>query len=122
MNEYKYDLEKRTFKFASDVRQLGRKIKLSISNRADLYQLVKSSGSVGANYLEANNALSRKDFLMRARICLKEAKESGFWLQLLDLSSSHSGVRQERNRLFQESTELVKIFAAIIRNGMKTKA
>ena len=121
MSEHKYDLEERTFKFAGNVRQLGRRIEPSISNRADLYQLVKSSGSVGANYLEANNALSRKDFLMRARICLKEAKESGYWLQLLDLSCSHIGVQQERNRLFQESTELVKIFSAIIRNGMQSK-
>ena len=85
MNKKSYNLEERTLQFAKRVRLLGRIIRPSIANRADLYQLVKSSGSVGANYLEANNSLSKKDFLMRIKICLKEAKESGFWLRLLDL-------------------------------------
>ena len=120
MSENKHDLKKRTFQFARSVRQLGREITPSISNRAALYQLIKSSGSVGANYLEANNALSRKDFLMRARICLKEAKESGYWLQLLYLNKTGFEAQQERDRLLQESVELVKIFATIIRNGMQT--
>ena len=71
MNKSTYDLEERTFQFAKRVRLLGRKLQPSISNRADLYQLVKSSGSVGANYLEVNNSLSKKDSLMRVKICLK---------------------------------------------------
>ncbi len=120
MNKDTYDLEERTFQFAKRVRLLGRKLQPSISNRADLYQLVKSSGSVGANYLEANNSLSKKDFLMRVKICLKEAKESGFWLKLLDLTGSDFEQRQDRDPLLQESSELVKIFASIIRNSTLT--
>jgi four helix bundle protein len=96
---------------------LSRRVERSISNRADLHQLAKSSGSVGANYLEANNALSRKDFVMRIRICLKEAKESGYWLRLLDLGRADSELENERSELIQESTELVKIFSAISRKA-----
>jgi len=117
MNKSTYDLEERTFQFAKRVRLLGRKLQPSISNRADLYQLIKSSGSVGANYLEANNSLSKKDFLMRIKICLKEAKESGFWLNLLDLTGSDYELQKERDHLLKESSELVKIFASIIRNS-----
>ena len=114
----RFDLEERTFQLAQEVRVLIRKVPKSISNRADLYQLAKSSGSVGANYREANNALSRKDFVMRVRICLKEAKESGYWLQLLDLSGKAGNLEAERMRLIQECDELVKIFSTIIKNSV----
>jgi len=117
-----FDLEKRAFIFAKNIRRLSRKIELSITNRADLHQLAKSSGSVGANYLEANNALSRKDFLLRIRICLKEAKESGFWLRLLDLRSNNSDLLRDRDHLLQETNELVKLFAAIIQNSTHSKS
>ena len=102
---------------AKAVRNLSKKVEPSITNRADLYQLAKSSGSVGANYLEANNALSRKDFVLRIRICLKEAKESGFWLRLLDVGCQDSTLEDQRSWLVGESLELVKIFSSIIRNS-----
>ena len=111
----RFDLEERTLQFAREARVLIKKVPKSISNRADLYQLAKSSGSVGANYREANNALSRKDFVMRVRICLKEAKESGYWLQLLDLSGQERNLEAERFRLIQECDELVRIFSTIIK-------
>lgn len=82
----------------------------STANREDARQLIRASGSVGANYLEANNSLSKKDFRMRIRICLKEAKESGYWLRLLQAEGRTSSLRV---RLIQESTELVKIFSTI---------
>ncbi len=80
----KYDLEDRTFVFARRVRRMVKLLPGSIANREDARQLIRASGSVGANYLEANNSLSKRDFRMRIRICLKEAKESGSWLRLLE--------------------------------------
>ena len=76
----------------------------SISNSEDGKQLVRSSGSIGANYIEANESLSKKDFVMRVKISKKETKESKFWLRLL-------GAKDD---LIKECTELMKIFGAII--------
>lgn len=85
----------------------------TLSNIEDSKQLIKSSGSVGANYIEANEALSKKDFLMRIKICRKEAKESTFWLRLIKEINEF-----EKNDaildLINESIELKKIFSAII--------
>ncbi len=71
----KYDLEERTYKFALNVRKNIKDLPRTISNIEDIKQVVRSSGSVGANYIEANEHLSDKDFLFRAKICRKEAKE-----------------------------------------------
>ena len=81
----------------------------------DIKQLIRSSGSVGANYIEANNALSKKDFQMRVKICKKEAKESKYWLQLLETINDQA--EQDRIELEKESEELTYIFAAILRNS-----
>lgn len=78
-----YDLEERTFIFAKDVRFFVKTLPKSISNTEDSRQVVRASGSVGANYREANEALSKKDFLMRMKISRKEAKESEYWLRLI---------------------------------------
>lgn len=113
-NERKvYDLEERTRIFAQDVRQFIKLLPLTISNMEDIKQLARSSGSVGANYIEANDSLGKKDFLMHLKICRKEAKESRYWLSLLDLNNSAEAIRQQQ-RLTQESNELMKIFGAII--------
>ncbi len=71
-----YDLEERTFTFASEVRDFVRKLPRTISLVEDVKQVTRSSGSVAANYIEANESLSKKDFVMRIKICRKEAKES----------------------------------------------
>ena len=86
----------------------------TLANAEDSRQLIRSSGSVGANYLEADNALSRRDSLVRIRICLKESRESGFWLSLLDVGRS-AELATQRKALEQESSELAKIFATIAR-------
>ena len=86
-----------------------------MTDMEDGRQLVRASGSVGANYMEANEALSKKDFVMRAKICRKEAKESGYWLRLLDTDDNDLG--EERARLLQEASELTKIFGAIVRKS-----
>ena len=110
----KFDLEDRTLLFATNVRGFVRKLHKSISNIEDGKQVVRSSGSIGANYIEANESLSNKDFLLRAKICRKEAKETRYWLRLI-----HTGgiidLEKERNALIQEATKLMNIFGAIIR-------
>jgi four helix bundle protein len=78
-----YDLEERTFAFASEVRDFVRKLPRTISLVEDVKQVIRSSGSVAANYIEANESLNKKDFVMRIKICRKEAKESRMWLRLI---------------------------------------
>ncbi|WP_420601571.1 four helix bundle protein [Flagellimonas sp.] len=106
-----YDLEERTFKFACNCRILVKSLKTSIANIEDGKQLVRSSGSVGANYIEANEKLGEKDFAFRLKIARKEAKESKYWLRLLKESNPNAN---EFDGLIQESEELRKILSSII--------
>ena len=78
----------------------------------DCRKLLKASGSIGANYIEANDSLSRKDFRMRIKICRKEVKETGYWLRLLD--TEDGGLDQEQKALLDDSIQLMKIFDAIL--------
>ncbi|MBE0434039.1 four helix bundle protein [candidate division WOR-3 bacterium] len=107
-----FDLEDRTFQFARRVIDFAGTLPESISNREIIRQLVRSAGSVGANYIEANESLSRKDFLMRVKICRKESKECRYWLLLTRLGSDKDD--KERTLLVQEATELMKIFGSIV--------
>jgi four helix bundle protein len=109
-----YDLEDRTLEFAKNVRAFVKKLPKTIANVEDIRQLVKASGSVGANYIEANESLSRKDFFMRIKICRKEAKESRYWLKLVD-TDNDKDLDKERHLLITESTELMNIFGSILR-------
>ena len=111
-----YDLEDRTFTFAKDVRTLVKQIPKTVGNIQDVKQLVRASGSVGANYIEANESLSKRDFLMRIKICRKEAKESNFWLRLID-AGDDTVVEKDRLSLIKEATELTNIFGAILRKS-----
>ena len=108
-----FDLEERTFRFAKRVRELVKKLPKITANFKDGDQLIRSSGSVGANYIEANEALSRKDFIKQIKISLKEAKESRYWLQLIDVGDNEE-LEQERLLLIKEAYEFVKIFCAIL--------
>jgi len=112
-NRPKYDLEERTFQFAKAVRIFIKGLPKSISNYEDSKQVVRSSGSIGANYREANEALSKKDFVMRIKISRKEAKESAYWLKLIHETNDLENA-DEALRLIQEANELKKIFSAII--------
>jgi len=111
-----YDLEDRTFDFAKHVRVFSRQIPKTLANIEDAKQVVRASGSVGANYIEANESLSKKDFLMRIKICRKEAKESRYWLRLID-AGDDSPVKKHRDDLVQEAAELTSIFGAILRKS-----
>ena len=110
-NSKQYDLEDRTFRFAQKVREFVKKLPKILANIEDSRQLVNASGSVGANYIEANEALSKKDFQMRIKICRKEAKESCYWLRLLSCGTDQEG---EREGLLKESTEIMRIFGSIV--------
>lgn len=112
-NSKRYDLEDRTFEFAKRVRAFAAKLKNTAANIEDRRQLIKASGSVGANYIEANEALSKKDFLMRIKICRKEAKESRYWLRLID-TGNNDELEQERKALENEASELTHIFGSIV--------
>lgn len=111
-----YDLEERTFLFAKDIRLFVKTLPKTIANIEDSRQVVKASGSVGANYREANEALGKKDFLMRIKISRKESKESAYWLRLIketDILDNH----KEAERLIKEATELKKIFSSIVQKS-----
>jgi len=108
-----YDLEERTFQFAKAVSLFVKTLPKTIANIEDSKQLIRASGSVGSNYREANESLGKKDFLMRIKICRKEAKESTYWLRLIHETNNlkNADVAQ---RLIQEATELMKIFSSIL--------
>ena len=108
-----YDIEQRTFLFAKYVRLFVKTLPKTIANIEDSKQVVRASGSVGANYREANEALGKKYFLMRIKISRKESKESAYWLRLIyetNILDNH----KEAERLIKEATELKKIFSSIV--------
>lgn len=113
MEKPKYNLEERTFLFAKDVRLFVKTLPKTIANYEDSKQLIRASGSVGANYIEANESLGKKDFLMHLRISRKEAKESIFWLRLINETNELDN-RIEASKLINEAEELKKIFSSII--------
>jgi four helix bundle protein len=108
-----YDLEERTFQFAKAARLFVKTLPKTIANIEDSKQLVKATGSVGANYREANEALSKKDFLMRIKISRKESKESAYWVRLIHETNSLKNANEALS-LKQEANELKKIFSSII--------
>ena len=116
-NIKQYDLEYRTLSFAKKTRAFVKKLRKIPANVEDGKQVIRSSGSVGANYIEANESLSKKDFIMRIKICRKEAKESRYWLQLIDIQGN-TQLENERNDLEKESTEIMKIFGSILHKSI----
>ena len=112
-NSKQYDLEERTFNFAKTVRDFVEKLPKTVANFEYIKQLIRSSGSIGANYIEANESLSRKDFGMRVKICRKEARESRYWLNLMDIGKDLD-LDSELEELISEATQLTKIFGSIV--------
>src|SRR5438270_1542266 len=109
-----YDLEDRTFEFAKASRMFVKKLPRTIANVEDAKQFIRASGSIGANYIEANESLGKKDFVMKIKTCRREAKESGYWLRLLDCDGEFESAKM---RLLGEARELMKIFGAIVRKS-----
>ena len=113
-----YDLEERTYQFAKSVRLFLKTLPNKLSIIEDSKQLIRASGSVGANYREANESLSKKDFILRMRISRKEAKECLYWLRLLIETNKIENIT-EAQRLLQEAIELKKILSSIIEKSTK---
>lgn len=112
-NSKQYDLEERTAQFAENCRDFVKKLPRTISNIEYGRQLIRSSGSQAANYIEANEALGKKDFSYRIRICRKESKESCLWLRLCE-TNNDGELEKARKNLTNEAIELRKIFTSIL--------
>jgi four helix bundle protein len=112
MSDRANDLVERTFVFARRIRRFVNRLPRLPSNYEDSKQLVRSSGSVAANYVEAQEGLSRKDFFHRIKICRKEARESVLWLRLLE-TGDDAALDRERQALAQEAGELTRILSSI---------
>ncbi|MGH8100052.1 MAG: four helix bundle protein [Chthoniobacterales bacterium] len=110
-NAKPYDLEERTAVFAEQSRAFVKNLSRTIGNVEDAKQFIRASGSVGANYIEANESIGKKDFVMKIKICRREAKETCYWLRLLDVDDK---LQPERQRLSAEAKELMNIFGAIL--------
>jgi four helix bundle protein len=108
-NSKQYDLEDRTFKFAKQIIKYTNNFPKTMANNEIKKQLIRAGGSVGANYIEANESLSKKDFLMRVKICRKEAKEVRYWLKLAEIEDGAT-----KDFLIKEATELMHIFGSMI--------
>ena len=112
-----YDLEKRTEKFSEDIVVFSRSITRDPINLPIIVQLVRSSTSVGANYCEANGASSKRDFTNKIYICKKEAKETKYWLKILEKAIPSR--LKECEKLWQEAHELTLIFSKIASTSRK---
>ena len=108
----KFDLEPRTLAFAKSVLHLCQKLPNNVVNYKLIDQLIRSAGSIGANYREANDALGKKDFANRLRISRKEAKETIFWLELV--KEANPNLETEILKLIDECSQLRNIFSSII--------
>ena len=108
----KYNLEDRTLEFAKKVIRMCQKLDNNIINQKLIDQLVRSSGSVGANYREANDSLGKKDFFHRLRISRKETKETIFWLELV--LEANAKLKNDIDYLIDEAIQIRNILSAII--------
>ncbi len=107
-----FDLEDRTLAFAKRVVRMCKELSRNPVNSSLIGQIIRSAGSVGANYREANDALGRKDFFMRMKISRKEAKETLFWIQII--SEANPDLRERLEGLEKEAIEIKNILSAII--------
>lgn len=105
------ELEKRTLDFAIAVRDFCRKLKFDTINVIYIKQLIRSSSSIGANYIEANENLGKADLKMRIKISRKEAKETIYWLNLI---FADERMNDEKTKLIEEAGQLRKIFSSIL--------
>lgn len=114
-----FDLEDRTLEFAKRIIRMCKELPNNTVNFKLVDQIIRSAGSIGANYREANDSLGKKDFLMRMKITRKEAKETNFWLELV--IEANPDFKEKIQSLLLESIELKKIFSAIIMKSENKK-
>lgn len=107
----KFDLEERTAKFGEDIIEFARSLPKDSINNSIINQLIRSSGSIGANYMEANGAESKKDFIHKIYTCKKEAKETMHWLRMI--AKANKDKSEDCRKFWQEAKELTLIFSKI---------
>ena len=113
----KYDLEDRTAKFGEEIISMCKKLQQDAISRPLIGQIVRSATSIGANYMEANGASSKKDFINKIFICKKEAQETKHWLRMLATSNAES--KDEIQSHWKECQELTLIFNKIGNSSRK---
>jgi len=118
-NDKKYDLQERTAKFGEDIIEFAKTLPETPISRPLISQVVRSGTSIGANYMEADAASSKKDFQYKINLCQKEAKETMHWLRMI--AKANSDKKTECQGLWQEAHELALIFSAILRSKSKKK-
>jgi four helix bundle protein len=109
----RFDLEERTTRFGEGVITFAKKIPRNPVTLSLISQLVRSGTSVGANYCEADDAVSKKDFRNKIGTCKKEARETKYWLRMI--AGAEPDMKEEGRVLWQEAKELHLIFASILR-------
>jgi len=115
-NGTNFNLEERTFLFAQSVRAYCKLVTHNVINVQDIKQVVRSSGSVAANYIEANESLSKADFIYRIKICRKEAEETKLWLSLIDVEDRQE-LQTTKSTLSNEAFQFMLIFNSIIKKS-----
>jgi len=114
----KYDLEERTAKFGEDIVKFAKKIPENSITKPIINQIVKSGASVGANFCEADDAESKKDFQHKLGICKKEARETKHWLRMTVVVAPD--MKEKARKLWTEAKKLNLIFNSIV-NKLKEK-
>lgn len=110
-----YNLEERTTKFSEEIISLCKKVPKNVVTIPIIGQLLRCATSIGANYMEANGAASKKDFRNKASICLKEARETKYWLRLL--AKTDENFTNECRNLWKETHEFTLIFGKIFKSS-----
>jgi four helix bundle protein len=111
-NKNNYDLEERTAKFGEEIIEFCKSIKQDVITKPIINQIIRSGTSIGANYMEANGASSKKDFRNKIFICKKEAQETKHWLRMM--SRCVPDKREDAKQLWKECQELTLIFGKIV--------
>lgn len=111
-SQRKYDLEERTARFGAAVIVFARTLPKDVVTSPLISQIVRSATSIGANYMEADGAESRKDFRHRISICKRESKETKHWLRMI--ATANPDKKDECQRLWKEAQELTLIFSSIL--------
>jgi len=118
-NDKKYDLQERTAKLGEDIIEFARSLEKNEVNRSLISQIVRAGTSIGANYMEADGAESKKDFQHKISLCKKESKEGTHWLRMI--AKANPDRIQDCRKLWKEAQELTLIFSSIIRSSKNKK-
>ena len=116
-NNKPFNLEERAAVLGENVIRLCKEIKQNTINRPIISQLIRSSTSIGANYMEANGASSKADFVNKIFLCKKEAQETKHWFRMLSVIDPE--VKTELQNLWKECQELTLIFQKIVSSSRK---